>query len=74
MVGPRRGSIGREPGRWKSQGRPGHLTEMEGFFRAALGFFREGVGFRARRELGCRQTTVIATVAVVSKGLCNYIT
>ncbi|CAH1452042.1 unnamed protein product [Lactuca virosa] len=21
----------REPGRWKSQGRPGHLTEMEGF-------------------------------------------
>lgn len=26
-------SIGKkgEPGRWKSQGRPGHLTEMEGF-------------------------------------------
>lgn len=21
----------REPGRWKSQGRPGHLTEIEGF-------------------------------------------
>lgn len=32
MVGLRRVSIGeRDPGRWKSQGRPGHLTEMEGF-------------------------------------------
>lgn len=33
-VGLRRGSIAhreeREPGRWKSRGRPGHLTEMEG--------------------------------------------
>lgn len=33
MVGLRRVSIGgeRDPGRCKSQGRPGHLTEMEGF-------------------------------------------
>ncbi|WVZ26884.1 hypothetical protein V8G54_000051 (mitochondrion) [Vigna mungo] len=30
-AGAKRGRPEREPGRWKSQGGPGHLTEMEGF-------------------------------------------